>query len=314
MEENLEEIKKQYELSQEENLVMAERVLNAYTHGKSPSERPYAIIVLAQPGAGKSGLMAFSYNQFPNALDLDIDKFRPYHPKFTEVSEKNPEVYEAVTGKFATDMILSLTPVLTYNKYNLILHKTRADDFLIKDTIDPLRKAGYDIILRVMAVHELESKISVLNRSINQFLRRGFCKWVEVPYHNKQYQGVVDMSEKIVDNKLVDAVEVYVRGVIPSMPDLVYSHVIEPKLLESPHMQLSSGEPAIGEYNPEKFSGIRDAIEKTRENQVPTILEGLDKRIENIKKLNTKNGREGEFFDELISVKEFYENKRKKLD
>lgn len=303
---NLDEIVSSYDLDELQKVELFSKVYNATIHGKTSSNKPFAVIVLGQPGAGKSGVMAYSFNQFPNVVELDIDKFRPFHPRFFDVSGNNPEAYEQVTGKFATEMILDLTPELISSKYNLILHKTRGDDAIIEDTIKPLKDAGYDVILRIIAVHELESKISALNRSVEQYLRRGFCKWVETKYHNTHYKGIVDLSENLVKNKFVDAVEVYVRGAIPSMPKLVYSNIVNNQILTNEQMITSSGEFALESYNPNGFKDIRNAIEKSRESQLPSILENLDQRVSAISKQNID--RVPEFVEEINKRKEIYCN------
>lgn len=302
MEKNLEEIKKKYTISEEEEAKMADEIFGVITEEKNASEHPVAVIVLAQPGAGKSGLMAYSFNEFPNALEVDIDKFRPYYPRYTEVGENDPEVYEEVTGKFATHIMWNITPRLIDEKYDLILHKTRSDDTLITDTVKPLKDAGYSVILRVMSVHELESKLSVLERSINQYFRRGYCKWVEIDYHNAQYSGVPNITKKMIDMGLIDAVEVFQRGSVPTTPELVYSQIFNPDLINNPHMYDSKNNFLIDNFNSGYYTDAKNAIEKTRESQIASILYGYHRRIEQIKKLKYVE-REDEFIDELEQIK-----------
>ena len=296
---NLEDIKNEYELDENQNLEKAQLIFDIYTHEKQPSDRPFAVIVFGQPGAGKSGLMGYSSTQFPSAVALDIDDLRTYHPKAEEVKQKHPQIYEAVTGKFATDMMHILTPVLIDKKYNLVLHKTRGDDLVINDTIIPLQNEGYDVVLRVMAVHELESKLSALKRSLDQRDRFGVCRWVEIPYHNRQYNGVVDISQRIEDEKIADAVEVYVRGEEMFKPGLVYSKLLTDKIRTNPNMYTADGREAIADYNTEQHASVRKAINIAREEAVPSLLAGYEKREKELQSRFNPAGREHEFMDEI---------------
>jgi len=221
---NIEDLKNYYDISDEEKLKCAQTIYDIETFEKSTSNRPFAIIVIGQPGAGKSGVMAYSENQFPSAVSLDIDNFRAFHPKYSEVSKNHPELFERVTGEFASRMIHLLTPRLINEKYNLILHKTRGDDAVIYDTIKPLQEQGYDVILRVLAVNHLESKVSALDRSLSQREKYKFCRWVEIPYHNAQYEGIPILIERIEKEKLADLIEVYTRGKVkPVLPEITPS-------------------------------------------------------------------------------------------
>lgn len=307
--ETKEELIKSYELDQEEQNKVGKIIYDKYTYQKGSSDRPFAIIVIGQPGAGKSGVMGYSENQFETAISLDIDDLRAYHPKYDEVKANHPDIFEKVTGSFASSMIHYLTPRLIEEKHNLILHKTRGDDAVIYDTIIPLQQKGYDIIVRVLSVNHLESKMSALERSLAEREKFGCCRWVLRDYHNKHYNGIVDLVDNLEKNNYADHIEVFVRGDIPTQPELMYSKVNNPKILTNPHMKTADGQLVIGDYETDKYSSSKEALEETRELFVPDILEKIEDRLENAISKCDGSHVEDEYISEIVTLAKSYVDK-----
>ena len=297
----LEERKQLYTLTDAELDAQAELIHQINTRDKNVTAgKPFAVIVLGQPGAGKSGVMNYTSQQFPSAISLDIDDFRQYCPRYDELKNEDPRVFETVTGEFARAMIHRLTPRFIDEKYNVVFHKTRGDEAVIYDTVEPLRENGYDILFRVMAVHELESKMSALERSLKQFKNLGFCRWVEQKYHNTHYAGVVDLSEKFEREKLADVAEVFIRGKKINEPVLVYSEVLNPEVMKNPYMYDENGNQLVGDYNRHRYTGIRNAINDERNLAIESILTKYDERLDKAKAIakETQCERAGEFIAE----------------
>lgn len=304
--ETKEKLIESYDLSDEELNSVGKIIYDKYTFGKGGSDRPFAIIVIGQPGAGKSGLMGFSENQFETAISLDIDDLRAYHPKYDDVKANHPEIFEKVTGKFASSMIHLLTPKLIEEKRNLILHKTRGDDAVINDTIIPLQNEGYDIIIRVLSVNQLESKMSALERSLEERDRFGCCRWVARDYHTKHYNGIVDLVDKIDKNKYADLVEIFVRGKIPVEPELVYAKVLNDKICTNPHIFTREGFPVVDDFALNDYPSPKDALVETREMFIVPILSTLNDRLENAKGKCDGSHVEDEFITEIEEIAQDY--------
>ncbi len=308
-EEQRQQLISSYELDEKTKNDVGKIIYDKYTYQKGSSNRPFAIIVIGQPGAGKSGLMGYSENQFETAISLDIDDLRAYHPKYDEVKAKHPEIFEKVTGAFASSMIHYLTPKLIEEKHNLILHKTRGDDAVINDTIIPLQQNGYDIIVRALSVNHLESKMSALERSLAEREQFGCCRWVLKNYHNTQYNGIVELIDKMHKNKYADLIEVFVRGDIPVRPELMYSKVINNKIETNPHMKTEDGVLVIGDYETEKYESPKKALVETRELFVPEILETLSFRLANAISKSDGSHVEDEYIAEIMMLAQMYRSK-----
>lgn len=62
----------------------------------TPVKRPKAIFVLAQPGAGKTGLTSFIKREFDSkigesVLHVDPDRISVFHKHYKEIIQDNPE-------------------------------------------------------------------------------------------------------------------------------------------------------------------------------------------------------------------------------
>ena len=302
--EYLEQLKEKYKLTPEQEQERAETIFDKITFEKDPSGRPFAVIVIGQPGAGKSNVMTYTGNELPTAVKIDIDDFRKYHPNFFELRQLPAEAYEAITGAFASRMIHLLTPALIERKHDLIFHKTRGDNAVVEDTIIPLKENGYDVIMRVLAVHELESKMSALERSQEQLETLGYCRWVDSPYHTKHYHLIPELAQFVEDSGLVDAVDVYTRGEIPIYPELHYSKVLDSKIYTNPHLIDDYGNPIIGNYDVDKYKSTMDAIVKIREATLPRVLETIDDKINAAegRAVSAPGGRDLEFLNEIKDI------------
>lgn len=281
---NLEKIIKSYELCEEEYSHLAEKIIDYICENKKPSNNPFSIIIIGQPAAGKTGVMKFSEMEFHNAISLDIDDLRIFHPKYGELERLDSKIFEKVTGRFSSKILIDhLTPYLINHRYNLILHKTRGDEAIINDTINPLRSKGYNIIFRVLAVNNLESKISALDRSLNERKNTKCCKWVDIAYHDMHYDKIVDLAEMLTNQRLIDCIEVYSRGTIIELPKLEYTQVLNPIIYSNESLSYN-GFQLFSDFNPSKFKSIRQAIIKVREEGILKTLSDYENRMKKIKK------------------------------
>ena len=62
----LEEVCEKYKLSEDEHNRIQNTINENMLYGKTPAENPVAIIDIAPPGSGKTGLNGMGLSQFPN--------------------------------------------------------------------------------------------------------------------------------------------------------------------------------------------------------------------------------------------------------
>ncbi len=272
--EQLEKLKAYYEVSEEKLDKIIDEIYSKMVFEKTPQEHPIAIIVGGQPGAGKSGLIDKTYAEIENSIVLDVDDFRYFHPQIEEILEKYPNDLATFTITFVNRIFKKILDKLIAKKYNLIMQKTLKDDEVIYDTNVPLCKAGYVIALRVLAVSELESKLSTLERSLAVKRTVGYCRWTPIKNQDYACNGLAPTTKAIFASDYCDIVQIYKRNQIPTNSTLVYS---KPKAASLEKLKLC-GAPNknlfLGEFGLENYADEIDAIKVVRDRN--TIVDFSD--------------------------------------
>lgn len=224
MEEDLDEIKNKYKLSNEEHKKIEKYIKEIILSVKSPVEKPKAIFTIAPPGSGKTGLNGYCVKQFDNdnLVVVNNDELKPFHPKADEIAKLYPKHYTKVTNeasKFWTD---SLLYEALEKKYNVLYEGTGRRIDLFEKMISKMD--GYEIIIRAMAVSDLNCLMSILERYEYQVEEKGWGRLISIETFYKAYDAemlnTIDILEK---SGKINTVEVYRRGNTPSQPIKIYS-------------------------------------------------------------------------------------------
>lgn len=219
----LEEICDEYRLSEDERNEIGNKINAIMLSGKEPSKCPIAIINIAPPGSGKTGLNGYACAQFNdnNAVIINSDELKPFHPRIDELAKKYPQYYTKVTNpesNFWTDNLFDATIA---NKYNVIFEGTGRNLKLLEKMMSKMQ--GYKIIVRGMAVNEMNCLMSIIERYEGQVRQKDWGRLVMLDHFYKAYEEMLDNIQAIEQSKLADSVEVYTRGEIPSKPSRIYN-------------------------------------------------------------------------------------------
>ena len=221
---SLEEIFEKYKLSPEEHKKIGDLISKIMLSGKTPVENPTAIIDIGPPGSGKTGLNGYALKQFENdnLIIINNDELRPFHPKADEIAGLYPEYYTKITNeesKFWTDDLMDKA---IEGRYNVLYEGTGRKIEIFKRMISKMQ--GYKIIVRAMAVNDLNCLMSIVERYEGQVQEKGWGRMVSDKTFYKAYDdemlNTIDTFEK---SGIVDVVEVYMRGKKPSEPIRIYS-------------------------------------------------------------------------------------------
>lgn len=224
----LNELIEEYKLTKEEHKKIGDIINQTMLLGKIPQQNPVAIIDIGPPGSGKTGLNGYAVNQFDDQgiVVVNNDELRPFHPKADEIARLYPEYYNKITNedsKFWTD---DLVEKAIANRVNFLYEGTGRKIEIFKRMIDKM--SGYKIIVRAMAVNELNCLMSIVERYDEQVKQKGWGRIVSATTFYKAYDeemlNTIDTFEK---SGMVDTVEVYMRGKIPSHPVRIYSSNIK---------------------------------------------------------------------------------------
>lgn len=221
--ESLEEIIAKYKLSEEEHTRIGEKIKNIFLFDKYPVKNPKAIINIAPPASGKTGLNSYSQNEFSdnNVVIINGDELRPFHPKIDEIAKLYPKYYAKVTDQENQTWTSDLLETTIRENYNIIFEGTGRNTRIL-NTIQEKMK-NYDVVVRGMAVNELNCLISILKRYEYQIEKKGWGRMVPFEHFCTTYKEMPNTIDTIEKSGIVNEVEVYIRGEVPSTPIKIYS-------------------------------------------------------------------------------------------
>lgn len=219
----LEEICAEYRLPEDERNEIGNKINAIMLEGKVPSEHPIAIINIAPPGSGKTGLNGYACAQFEdnNAVIINSDELKPFHPRIDELAKKYPQYYTKVTNQESNFWTDYLFDVAVANNYNVIFEGTGRNLKLLESMMHKMK--GYKIVVRGMAVNEMNCLMSIIERYEGQVKQKGWGRLVVLDHFYKAYEEMLDNIQAIEQSEMADIVEVYTRGEVPSKPIRLYN-------------------------------------------------------------------------------------------
>ena len=286
-----EEILKKYKLTEEEHNEFYNTIKRIYVGGKTPQKNPISVIVGGQTGAGKSGILGYSSKMFEddNVIIINSDEIKPFHPKSEEIAKLYPELYTKITDQESNTWTSRLFEELRREKYNIIFEGTMKNNRIADESITELKKLGYTVIVRGIAVCDLESRISILERYEGQVDTKGWGRLVVPAHHNQTYVGMPNTIDYIEQNKMYDVLEIYARGENPSQPILVYSNhnktskqKIEESLKDKKYVSKISRK--FG------YESAKDAVTGSREEEYAQIIPKAKERLKSVLDSMNKRG------------------------
>ena len=220
--EELEEIKKRYKLTNEEHDEIQQAILRIWFDDKFPVENPKAIIDIAPPASGKTGLNGFGKDQLNdnNVVIMNSDEYKPFHPKVDEIARLYPQYFTKITDQESNTWTSTLFDEALKNGYNVIFEGTGRNARILETIKNKMQK--YHVTVRGMAVNELNCLISILERYEFQVKAKGWGRLVTLDHFYETYNAMPQTIDEIEKSKVVDSVEVYKRGNIPSQPIKIY--------------------------------------------------------------------------------------------
>jgi predicted ABC-type ATPase len=133
-------------------------------------EHPKAIILAGQPGAGKGGLVRATRNEFNgDILVIDPDEQREYHTQAKRWQRESPYGWSQQTNADAGAWVGELRDAGVERRVNLIVDTTLGDAKNATRLIEGLQKAGYEVEVRAVATHRLESEHGIDERFTRRY-------------------------------------------------------------------------------------------------------------------------------------------------
>lgn len=201
------------ELSKEESrrllheVVIPDSGLDALT----THEKPRAIVLAGQPGAGKGTLMGAARPEFNgDILVIDPDELRDALPGIRQLQEADPIDWPDATNRGAFNLASGLRDEGIKRHVNLVIDGSMSDAGNSSRTIEALQKKGYEVEVRAISSHWLESELGIDQRFTGQIDRIGVARDVKMSFHNDVYNGLPGNLDKVAERTGVQ-VRIYDR-------------------------------------------------------------------------------------------------------
>lgn len=146
--------------------ILREEILaRRYFVDATPQEHPKAIILAGQPGAGKGGLGKRAEVELDNnVVTVDPDELRRHHPDVDAFRRETPYTWSGRTHADASQWADELLDATVSSKKNMIFDTTLSNGQWTSELIKDLRAKGYEVEVRAIASHKLESEHGVDER------------------------------------------------------------------------------------------------------------------------------------------------------
>ena len=238
-------------VSEEDFEKIYKRIKYRVVEGIHPSEKPFAVILGGQPGAGKSNIYDYyERNITNNFVRINCDDYREYHPNFKEIYEKYGDADSDYTQDFVSRVNKRLVSELSKEKYNMIVESTLHSTRVPLAICGQLKKLNYSVELCVMGTYKAISWQSTIVRK-EEMKKNGIQpRGVTKEYHDYVCKNICNSLSIVYQSKKMDNILVLSR----EKSRILYDARITPDL--NPEQILSARL-----YNPpEKASKIIDRI------------------------------------------------------
>ncbi|GAA5081731.1 zeta toxin family protein [Lysobacter panacisoli] len=157
----------------------------------TPQDAPKAIVLGGQPGAGKGGLADRAIKELNgNVVPIDPDELRKYHPRINEFQSATPYNWSGLTQPDASAWADELREAAVTGRKNFIFDTTLSNGEWTADLIRDLQAKGYDVEVRAVAAHKLESELGVDYRFSSKLDKDGHGRYVPADARDAIYDKV----------------------------------------------------------------------------------------------------------------------------
>lgn len=255
------DLTEQYKLSEKQHQEIFNVIKKMVFSNARPVEKPTAIIVGAQPGAGKGSLIGYSKSTFPdnNIVIITTDDYKPFHPNAGEIAIKHPTKYCEIVEKDSANWTNEILNYAIENKYNFIFECTLRNERIL-NRIKELKENNFQVIIRVLAVSYIESLLSAYERYEKQIEARAWGRFFNPVSYNETYKSIPSVVQTIEQNECCDILEIYKRGNEVKKPILIYGNYR--KMHVEHEFEYQTAKEAIIKARNEDLNKIENVVER----------------------------------------------------
>lgn len=159
---------------------------------------PKAILLAGQSGAGKGTLKDISRAELGgNVVVVDPDELRDAYPDVERLYERHPYTWAGHTHEDASHWAKELRAGAVEGRRNLILDTTLGNGDSAITLIKDLQANGYEVEIRGVVAHRLESELGVDARFSNSLDNYGFGRYVPEDVRKHVYDALPGNLDKV---------------------------------------------------------------------------------------------------------------------
>jgi hypothetical protein len=205
-----------YKLSPEESRRrFVKRIVPALLAGREPQQEPTAVILVGQPGAGKtraSEMLARRLNERGGFADIDTDLYKPFHRDYDELMARDDRLMTLYIGPAGREWMRQAQDYVREHRINVLVHDIANDPAVSAATARSYRAAGFRVEVVTLGVSQAMSDQGILNRYHEQVKESGQGRLTVPEKAAAAYTGIPQLASLIESEGLAHHVTVYRRG------------------------------------------------------------------------------------------------------
>lgn len=205
-----------YLLSEAESRrIFRRRIAPQLMSGREPQDTPTVVVLVGQPGAGKTrvaAVVADQLNQRGGFVDIDTDLYKPYHPAYNRLLVEDDRLMTAYVGADGRRWMQLAHDHVRVHRLNAVIQEIAQNVEYAVRTIAGYRASGFRVDVLVLGVHETMSNQGILNRYHEQVKERRHGRLTVQAKADQSYAGILTLADVVDARRLADQVAVFRRG------------------------------------------------------------------------------------------------------
>ncbi|MDR2350606.1 MAG: zeta toxin family protein [Deltaproteobacteria bacterium] len=201
-----------YRLSEKEHQIIFSRDIKPQLFSKPEQvDRPVAVFIGGQPGAGKTAAVDAASEELDErggAVQIIAEDLRSFHPFHDRLMIEDDETAAFLTNDTVEKWIKKTLAKVKAKRVNVVIEDTMADGKKVTAAMRNLRKAGYEIDVRALAVDWNSSERHVERRREKQKELRGYGRVRPAEARRAAYEGMLTTLARVESRKMADRVTI----------------------------------------------------------------------------------------------------------
>jgi len=192
--------------------IFVEKILSKTRFKELTSQaHPKAVILAGQPGSGKGNLVISALHEFRgDVVTIDPDELREFHPDVDLLQTRHPYHWPTLTHPDASLWAKELREAAIEQNKNLVIDTTLGNGDNAVTMIRNLQSKGYDVEIRAMATHRLESEVGVDQRFTRVLDQKGYARYVPHEVREQVYHTLAASLDQVREQTSA-AIRIYNR-------------------------------------------------------------------------------------------------------